>query len=376
MLNDIRVIEVSHASAAAFAGRLFADAGAEVILVEPVDGHPLRREGPFLNDAPDNETSAAHLHINAGKRSLAVEAPLECEEVVRLAHGADVFITDFPTDLLEPAGLSWRELHQRNPSLLMTQVTPFGQTGPYQHYQGTNLVCLALGGQLKITGDPGRPPLSNFGAQAEYQAGLAAFAGTLANLLLRDETGEGEYLDLSIQDITANNLEGRSLTFNLGVMAERSGLNVSAVYGVYPCADGWVFLSAFAPALWEQFKEAAQIPELEADRFSTQASRLANNDELQAILTSWTLSKTGAELRSLAQKGYPLTVAETPQELLTSDQWANRQFVKRIEHPVAGSVAILGPLWRQQGVHGPKRPAPRLGEANREILGEAFGVRR
>lgn len=370
MLEDIRVVELSRTSAAAFAGRLFADAGAQVILVEPPEGHPLRHEGPFLDDRPDPETSAAHIHVNAGKRSVTLRWPGEASLVPSLLQRADVFLTDLSSEELEPAGLDWHALRQRFPSLLMTQVTPFGQTGPYRHYQGSNLICLALGGQLKITGDPGRPPLSNFGAQTEYQAGLAAFAGTLANLLLRDESARGDYFDLSIQDVVANNLEGRSLTFNLGVMAERSGLNVSAVYGVYPCADGWVFLSAFAPALWEQFKEAVQIRDLEEERFSTQASRLENNDELQAILTAWTLSKTSDELRSLSQKGYPLTVAETPQELLRCQQWANRGFVKEVRHPAAGNVSVLGPLWRQPDIPGPQQPAPLLGEANGEILGQ------
>lgn len=368
MLEDIRVIELSRTSAAAFAGRLCADAGAEVILIEPPEGHPLRAEGPFLGDVPGPETSAAHLHVNAGKRSVTLDIGSQAEMLARLVADAGVFITDFPSDVLDAAGLGWRSLHERCPALLMTQVTPFGQTGPYRDYVATNLICLALGGQLKITGDPGRAPLSNFGAQSEYQAGLAAFDGTLANLLLRDDTGEGSYFDLSIQDVVANNLEGRSLTFNLGVMAERSGLNVSAVYGVYPCTDGWVFLSAFAPALWEQFKQAVQIPELDEERFSNQSSRLENNDELWAILTAWTLSKTRDELRILAQKGYPLTVSETPEGLLRSEQWRNRLFASPINHPAAGTVSVLGPLWRQPEIRWPGRPAPLLGEANNEII--------
>lgn len=375
MLDDLRVVEISRLSAAAFAGRLCADAGAKVLLIEPPTGHPLRKEGPFLGDAQDPETSAAHLHINAGKRSVTLNIDAQPATLRRLLDGADVFVTDLSTEDLDRLDLNWRSLHERQPSLLMTHVTPFGDTGPYRSYVGTNLICLALGGQLKVTGDSGRVPLSNFGAQTEYQAGLAAFAGTLANLLLRDSTGEGAYLDLSIHDVVANNLEGRSLTFNLGVMLERAGLNVSAVYGVYPCADGWVFLSAFAPALWDQFKQAVQISELDEERFSNQASRLANNDELQAILTSWTLSKTSDELRALAQRGYPLTVAETPERLLRSEQWQNRLFVNSVAHTAAGAISILGPLWRQPGIPGPARPAPLLGEANDEVLGALREVR-
>jgi len=372
-LEDIRVVEISTASAAAFAGRLFADAGGTVVLVEPLEGHFLRHEGPFLRDMPDSETSAAHLHVNASKRSVTVDFTRPPERVRELVLGADVFLTDLTDDALGAARLTWDALTAANPALLMTQVTPFGCTGPYRHYSATNLISMALGAQLKVTGDPGKPPLCNFGSQAEYQAGLAAFAGTLANLLLRDATGHGEHLDLSVQDVVANNLEGRYLTVNLDVMAERAGLNVSAVYGVYPCADGWVFLSAFAPALWEQLKSVAQIEQLNDERFSTQAGRLDSNDELQAVLTTWTLSKTSDELRAFSQRGFPLTVAETPERLLRSEQWRNRRFVQTVTHERAGEISVLGPPWLDASAV-PLSPAPLLGEGNAELLPDVPGA--
>ncbi len=364
---DLRIVELSKSAAPAFAGRLFAAAGADVILVEPLEGHALRREGPFRDDAPDPEKSSAHLHVNAGKRSVALDIAQDAATLRSLLDTADIFITDYTAGELDPTGLSWRVLHVAQPALVMTRVTPFGETGPYRDYVATNLVSMALGGQLKITGDPGMPPLCNFGSQALYQAGIAAFAGTMANILLRDSGADGEYLDLSVQDVVANNLEGRSLTFNLGVMAERAGLNVSAVYGVYPCADGWVFVSAFAPALWEQLKDASQIPQLRDERFSTQAGRLDNNDELQAIITSWTLSKTSDELRSFAQRGYPLTVSETPERLLRSEQWRTRAAVHQVEHPVAGRISVLAPAWLD-GDRAAPAPAPLLGAHAAKIV--------
>jgi crotonobetainyl-CoA:carnitine CoA-transferase CaiB-like acyl-CoA transferase len=365
-LADARVVELSNGAAAAIAGRLCADAGAEVVLVEVPEGHALRREGPFLNDQPHPETSAAHLHINAGKRSVTVDVASEPAPLLELLSRADIFITDRRQFELD-ASLGWRALHGRRPSLIMTRVTPFGDTGPYRRYEGTNLTCLALGGQLKITGDPDKPPLSNFGAQAEYQAGLSAFAGTVANLLLRDITGEGEYLDLSIQDVVSVNLEHRSPALNLGLVANRAGLSVSATYGVYPCADGWVYLTAFAPPLWERLKAMTGLAELEDERFATQAARLEHNDELQAILTSWTLSKTSDELWALARRGEPLTVAETTESLLACEQWRNRGFVATVDHPVAGDVSILGAPWLVEGAAG-IAPAPLLGEANEDLL--------
>ena len=365
-LADLCVVELSRTSAAAFAGRLCADAGAQVVLIEPPEGHPLRHHGPFAGELEDRESSTWHLHVNAGKRSVTVDLEAQAKLLRELLGRADIFLTDLHTDLLDPLGLSWRALHELYPSLLMTQVTPFGDTGPFRSYQGTNLVCLALGGQLKITGDPDKTPLSNFGAQAEYQAGLSAFAGTLANVLLRDESGRGEYLDLAIQDVVATNLEHRGPALNLGLVANRAGLSVSATYGVYPCADGWVYITAFAPALWDRLKEMAQLDELEQDRFSTQAARLEYNDELQAVLTAWSLSKSSDELREFALRGYPVTVAETADRLLHSEQWRGRRMSHDVSHPIAGRVSVLGPPWLEPQ---PPAPAPRLGEANEEILG-------
>jgi crotonobetainyl-CoA:carnitine CoA-transferase CaiB-like acyl-CoA transferase len=367
-LADLRVIELSRSAAGAFAGRLCADAGAEVMLVEPPEGHPLRHEGPFAGEAFDIETSTPHLHINAGKRSVTLDLAADAGLLAGLLAHADVFITDLAAHVLDPLGLSWAALRERAPSLVMTRATPFGDTGPYRRYEATNLVSLALGGQLKITGDPGRPPLSNFGAQAEYQAGLSAFAGTIANVLLRDATGVGEYLDLSTQDVVATNLEHRSPALNLGLVANRAGLNVSATYGVYPCADGWVYITAFAPALWERLKALTQLAKLDEERFSSQAARLDNNDELQAIIAAWVITKSSDELRELARQGHPLTVAETPERLLASEQWRGRHFVRAVEHSMAGEALVLGPPWLEDE-GSVTRPAPLLGEANDELLG-------
>ena len=328
----------------------------------------LRREGPFCGDSDNGETSAAHLHVNAGKRSVTLDIETQTALLLGLLEGSDIFLTDVAAHVLDPLGLSWRALHARRPALLMTRVTPFGGSGPFARYVGTNLTGLASGGQLKITGDPDKPPLSNFGAQAEYQAGLSAFAGTVANLLLRDATGAGEYLDLSMQDVVATNLEHRSPALNLGLAANRVGLTVSATYGVYACADGWVYITAFAPALWDRLKSIAGLPELDGERFSTQAARLEHNDELQALLARWAVTKTAAELRGLALRGYPLTVAETTASLLASEQWRGRRVARPVSHSIAGEIAVLGAPWFEDDPLDLK-PAPLLGEANRELLG-------
>jgi crotonobetainyl-CoA:carnitine CoA-transferase CaiB-like acyl-CoA transferase len=166
----------------------------------------------------------------------------------------------------------------------------------------------------------------------------------------------------------ATNLEHRSPALNLGLAANRAGLTVSATYGAYACADSWVYITAFAPALWGRLLSIIDMPELRDDRFSTQAVRLEHNDELQALLARWAVTKTAAELRELALRGYPLTVAETPASLLASEQWRGRRVAQPVSHPIAGEIAVLGAPWLDDD-ETQLTPAPLLGEANSELLG-------
>jgi hypothetical protein len=134
-----------------------------------------------------------------------------------------------------------------------------------------------------------------------------------------------------------------------------------------------VYITAFAPALWDRLKAIAGLPELDEERFSTQAGRLAHNDELQAVLTGWTLTRTTAELHELALRGYPFTTSETQETLLRSAQWQHRRVAREVEHPAAGRFSLIGAPWYEpDGMDLP--PAPLLGEANAELLARRRGV--
>jgi crotonobetainyl-CoA:carnitine CoA-transferase CaiB-like acyl-CoA transferase len=143
---------------------------------------------------------------------------------------------------------------------------------------------------------------------------------------------------------------------------------------VYACADGWVYVTAFAPALWGRLLSVIEMPELRDGRFSTQSARLENNDELQALIATWTITKSSAELHGLALRGYPLTVMTTPAMLLESEQWRTRHVARRITHPVGGAYDLIGAPWLDDDTVT-LAPAPRLGEANEELLGTRTGAR-
>src|SRR5581483_12233746 len=177
-LHGIRVLELGGFVSAPFTGKLLADYGADVIKVEPPDGDPARRHGPFPGDHPDAETSALYLYLNTNKRSVVLDLATGDGQagLRRLARDADLLIENLPPGQLDGWGLGYPVLAGANPRLVVVSLTPYGQDGPYATAPATNLTMFAAGGQMAITGDPDREPLKNAGYQAEYQLGLNGFA--------------------------------------------------------------------------------------------------------------------------------------------------------------------------------------------------------
>src|SRR3990172_12021341 len=177
-LAELRVLALSRRVAGAYASNLFADYGADVIAVEPPGGSPLRRQGPFAGGRPDRETGALWLYLGTNKRSVTLDIGTPTGQAVfrRMAEEAAVIVEDFEPGRMEAFGLGYQTLLQIKRRLILVSITPFGQTGPRAGWKATNLTAFASGGQMSLTGDPGRWPLVNGGRQAGDQAGLNAFA--------------------------------------------------------------------------------------------------------------------------------------------------------------------------------------------------------
>ncbi|HJN92152.1 MAG TPA: CoA transferase [Dehalococcoidia bacterium] len=193
-LKGLRVVEVGSNVSAPFAGKLLADFGADVVKIEPPGtGDPSRRHGPFPDHEPHPERSALFLALNTNKRSLTLDLDSAAGQSIfrTLAGEADAIVENTKPGTMEGRGLSWESLSQANPKLVMTSVTPFGQTGPYASYEGPNLVEFATGGQMHMTGSPDREPLKNGGYMSDHQAGLNAFSATAVATLGASLHGEG-----------------------------------------------------------------------------------------------------------------------------------------------------------------------------------------
>ena len=374
-LSGLRVLEVGSLVSAPFAAKLLADFGADVIKIEPPDGDPARRHGAFPNDQPHPERSALFLALNTNKRSLTLDLdrPDGRDIFRRLAIGTDAIIENTPPGTMNERGLGWAELAESNRALVMTSVTPFGQTGPYAGYQGPNLIEFATGGQMHMTGEPDRQPLKNGGYMADYQAGLNAFSATAIVTLGAQLHGEGEHVDIGAMQCQASVLEGAIpyWCYLSNDSSMRRGNIMASFIGLYPSADGQIGIHAMA-SNWDALCQTIEMPELiDDERFRTQADRMRNNDELIGIFYAWAADKQKREVYARAgQTRGPVAYVHDMQDLLDSPQLQARGFLREIDHPETGPLTYAGPPFLMSATPARDGRAPLLGEHSAELLAE------
>ena len=335
------MLEVGGGIPAAFAARWMAGYGAEVVRVE-TDG-PL---GPLSADEA--------VYLLAGKRRTAVDG---WADVADLAGFADIVIEDQAPGTLDVAAL-----RAARPELCVVSVTPFGQSGPYAGYAVTNGVAFAMGGIMSLTGDIERTPLLTGGSAAFYLGGINAFTAALMAYYGRLVHSEGDWVDLSLQECAAGMVELYVPGTAYGQPVQlRTGNHVRAVWGIYPCIDGW----AGAFCLERQIRglfAAMDRPDLAADaRMNDPVQRATPelDEELTAHVYAFFAGHTKAELLDLARRHkVPIGVATTPAELLDSPVLAARGYFESVETGEGSTARVPGrPFpglgWRPSGAVSP-----------------------
>ncbi|GAB4330155.1 MAG: CoA transferase [Dehalococcoidia bacterium] len=339
-LEGVRVLEVGGGIAAAYATRWLAGYGADVV----------RTEGP-----PDVLTDDETIYLVSGKRRIAADVP----QLRALALAADIVVDDGPPGSLAERGLDPEGLRREKPPLVVVSITPFGQAGPYAEYRATNIVAHAAGGIMSLTGLPERPPLQNAGSQAFYLGGLNGFAAAVTAYYGALVQGEGDRVDISMQECAAGMLElfgPRSAYTGEGPVV-RSGNHVSAVWGIYQVKDGWGGVCALGRQIPGLFA-AIGDPDLQDERFLDPVKRLENNDELAARMFAWFAERTKQELLELGVRyRVPFGAVLTPLELLENPSLNERGYFDAVETP-AGTARVpgrpfLGFGWRAGTLHEP-----------------------
>lgn len=246
-LDGVRVIDLTRNVAGPYASLLLANQGADVMKLEPPDGDPSRTFGPFPNDEVHAERSGLFLHLNRYKRSVVVDPATNegAERIRSLAAGAHIVLEDYAPGAATAWGWGWEVLNAANPALVLTSITPFGQTGPYRDYRGSELTLQAIGGPLYTNGHQDREPLKLAGHYAHYHAGLTAALAALMALRRSEASGEGDWIDVALYECQAGCRDRQSTNLTI---AAYTGLSVgrlgAAVFrmgaGVRPCQDGYV----------------------------------------------------------------------------------------------------------------------------------------
>jgi formyl-CoA transferase len=372
-LSGMRVLDIGTMVAGPVAATLLADFGADVIKIEqPGRGDSLRHlgvaaegEGLWWNVEARNKRSVTlDLRRPEGQRLLK-----------ELVKDADALVENFRPGTLEKWNLSWPELEQINPRLVMLSVSGYGQTGPYAARAGYDRMGLAMGGTLELTGYPDRPPVKHGTAICDYQTALLGAFGTMVALYNRDARGgKGQQVDLSLFETVFRFTDMLITAYDkLGLKRERSG-NIHPVAAPgehFETIDGrFIVLTVSNDRMFARMCEA--VPQLKDERFTTHAGRFANLEEVNGIVGAWIKSLPVPDLfRILDEKRLAFSLIYTAADILTDPQYEARGSIITVDNPRIGPLKMQAPQPKFSGTPAPKvRAAPALGEHTDEVFRE------
>ncbi|MBY5921179.1 CaiB/BaiF CoA transferase family protein [Ferrimonas balearica] len=350
-LSGLRVLDLSRVLAGPWAGQLLADLGAEVIKVErPGRGDDTRHWGPPFLEGPDGPPESAYfLCANRGKRSVCLDlsSPEDQQRCRELAQQCDVVIENFKVGDAARRGLDYPTLSADNPGLIYCSITGFGQTGPYRHRPGYDLLVQAMGGLMSITGEPDGEPQKVGVALTDIMTGLYATVGILAAVNERQRSGLGQHIDLALLDVTAATLANQATNALVG------GLNPGRLGNAHPnivpyqsfvCADGELVLAVGNDFQFGRLCELLGMAEWATDpRYATNAARVAHRSELVPALARAFLG-AGRDhwLTQLEQAGIPAGPINSVQEVFADPQIQGREMVIALNHANGAEVLLPG----------------------------------
>ena len=379
-LDGVRVLDLTHCIAGPYCTRLLAGFGADVLKIEPPGGERGRRMGPFFHDEPGPDSSLAFAYLNTGKSSLSLNLKsAEGQDILlSLLSETDLLVENFAPRVMPSLGLDYEALRDISPHLVMVSISNFGQTGPYRDYKATDIVEYALGGLMYIFGAYDREPLKHAFNQAQFKAGTDAASAALMALYHQLLTGQGQHVDVSIQEAVATGLRDvvNNYTYT-GAIRRRQPNHSGDLQRLRATADGFLLPN---PGLggglnWDSFVEFLDLPELDDDRFRTPSARLANAEELGRILDEYFIRQNKYDMfYGSHQRRFIFGVIQSPEEVLNDPQFDHRGFFLDVDHPTMGTLRFPeAPFNMEATPWRPEHPAPSAGQHNSEVLGGRLG---
>ncbi len=382
-LGHLKVLEFCDSVSGPYCTKLLADLGAEVIKIETPDiGDESRRFGPFLNDVPDQDHSGLFLYLNTNKLSITLDVSTNVGRRIfkELIKQTDILVEDKLSLMMETLGFTYEELKKINPHLVMTSITPFGQTGPYSNYRSYQLNSYHAGGEgymLPIESSySDREPLKGGGLVGDCSCGLSASLATLAAVYCMNQTGIGQQVDVSKQDVLMT-LAGLEIAMysNTGVVRNRHPR--PAMMGLpIECEDGHIIISAFTDRDFQTFAEYMGNKDwMEDERFSNMMGRWQNANEVNEKVEEWVKQYKKEELfHHLQENVIACAPVNTAEDLVNSPQIEDRGFLSEIDHPKAGKLKYPGvPYKLSETPCNYEHSAPILGQHNELVYCERLG---
>ena len=382
-LSGLKVVEYASFVSGPYCARLLADAGAQVIKVEPPEGDEARRRGPFPDDTSDPNRSGLFMYLNINKKGVTLDLsrPEARDVFLDLLKDADVLVENNPPLIMREQGLDFPTLHALYPGLIVVSLTHFGQTGPYRDYRGDDLVATNMGGLAYSTPglpdhveDPMKePPLKPATYLSDFVAGLVGAVATFLALFSRTRGGAGRQVDVSQQEAIASMMVWDIAHHSyLGASKARFPTVMAGVEPnkYMPCKDGYVAIVAFSDDHWRKLVEVMGNPDwAQSELFDRAYSRAQYWDALGPMILEWTMARTGREIAEMAQaRGLPCFYAQEVADMVQSEQVSARGSLADLKADGVSWRMPASPLRCSRLLSGAMPPAPRLGEHTEEIL--------
>ena len=389
-LNGIRVIDASTGIAGPYCGKMLADYGAEVVKLElPAAPDSSRAVGAFPGGVSHPEKSALFLHLNAGKKGITLDPSTHDGKrmFMELARQSDIVLESFRPGQMAEWGIGYHDLRQVRADIILTSVTPYGQSGPHKDYQFTELTIFAAGGGMHREGLPEREPL-RYGAEiAQYFSGTTAAAATMIATFGVVMSGEGEWIDISIQECMAGHphqigrrapwIYGSEPDFRKPPRLAAAGMREPYAVGTFRCKDGFVSFLPLGSRMWPQLARMIDRPDLiDEPRFRSADDRTDRREELEGVFQAWFDDHTREQVFAAGQReGLPCAPIMDAEEALVNEQFRARDYFVDLMHPDAGSLTYTGLPFRLSDMSAtPNTAAPRLGQHNPEIYASLLNI--
>lgn len=383
-LEGIRVADFSWVWAGPFCTLQLAHLGAEVIRIETATRPCITRQiPPWPNGQPGLNRSGYFNQYNQGKRSLTLnlKQPQAVEIAKQLVVKSDIVVENFAGGVMDRMGLGYEVLKQLKPDIVMISLSGYGSTGPEKEYISYGPAQVPMSGMSSVTGYKGWRPMHVGISYGDPNGGLHGAFAVLCALMYRARTGKGQYLDLSQWETSTAMVAEGLLEYSMnGTPPERDGNHDAYMspHGVFRSAgaDRWVSLAVRNESEWQRFCTVIGQPALATDsRFATLSARLQHEETLEALITTWTITRSPEEATGQLQAvGIPAAPSMSNKDLSTDPHLNSRSIFAYLDHPEVGKQQHVGIPWQMSKTPLTiQRPAPLLGQDTEYVLRELLG---